>query len=297
MRDLPLNALRAFAAVYETGGVRPAGRALQVTHSSVSRHLRELEAWIQTPLFDERPRRRSLAFTAEGEALGRTALASLRELEGAVASVREAKRTNSVTIATTPSVAVRWLLPRLPSFEAENKWIEVSVVVDQRRRAPIEEGADISIRMGRGPWRGVVGDPLMDDRLYPVMSTGYWQDAGQPDDIAELARLRLLHDRDPNASWAAWKQEHGPALLDVRRGPRFTSSDLVLRAAEQGLGVALARDRLASDSIANGTLVRPFGRLRVLLQDAYWLLEGTTQRKRQAVRSAIDWLVTEAGRG
>ena len=181
MRDLPLNALRAFAAVYETGGVRPAARALQVTHSSVSRHLRELEARIQTPLFDERRGRRSLAFTAEGEALGRTALASLGELEGAVASVREAKRANSVTIATTPSLAVRWLLPRLPSFEAENKWIEVSVVVDQRRRTPIEEGADIGIRMGRGPWRGVVGSPLMDDRLYPVMSTGYWQDVGQPD--------------------------------------------------------------------------------------------------------------------
>ena len=43
MSDLPLNALRTFAAVYETGGVRPASRALNVAHSSVSRHLRELE--------------------------------------------------------------------------------------------------------------------------------------------------------------------------------------------------------------------------------------------------------------
>ena len=44
MRRLPLSALRAFAAVFETGGVRPAARALQVTHSAVSRHVRELEA-------------------------------------------------------------------------------------------------------------------------------------------------------------------------------------------------------------------------------------------------------------
>jgi len=50
MQRLPLSALRAFAAVYEAGGVRPAARALQVTHSSVSRHLHELEAWLGVAL-------------------------------------------------------------------------------------------------------------------------------------------------------------------------------------------------------------------------------------------------------
>src|SRR5258708_8688381 len=32
--------------------------------------------------------------------------------------------------------------------------------------------------------------------------------------------LRLLHDRDPHASWEAWRRVHGPPALDVRRGPR-----------------------------------------------------------------------------
>ena len=257
MKDLPLNMLRAMAAVYETGGIRPAGRRLGVTHSSVSRMLRELEAWIETPLFERRQKSRSLQFTAEGEALGRSALASLSELENAVASVRESRRPNSVTLSTTPSFAVRWLLPRLADFESRYPAIEVSVVVDQRRRAPIDSGADIAIRMGSGPWQGMDCQPLMGDALYPVMSRAYWQDNGRPEKIGRLNRLRLLHDRDPNASWSLWQQIHGPDDLDVRRGPRFTSSDLVIRAAEQGLGVALARDRLLGTSIENGTPAPP----------------------------------------
>lgn len=294
MKDLPLNMLRALAAVYETGGIRPAGRLLGVTHSSVSRLLRELEAWIEIPLFESREQRRSLSFTSEGEALGRAALASLNELANAVASVREARRPNSIILSTTPSFAVRWLLPRLSAFESRYPAIEVSVVVDQRRKAPIDSGADIVIRMGRRPWQGMNCQPLMADALYPVMSRTCWQDSGRPDRIEQLSRLRLLHDRDPNASWALWQRVHGPAGLDVRRGPRFTSSDLVIQAAEQGLGIALARDRLVRSSIENGTLVRPFGLLQVELENAYWLILNPDHSQRVTTGIMIGWLRQEA---
>ncbi len=49
MRELPLNALRAFAAIHATGGVRAAARELRIAHSSVSRHLAELEACAPRP--------------------------------------------------------------------------------------------------------------------------------------------------------------------------------------------------------------------------------------------------------
>ena len=83
MKDLPLNALRAFAVIYETGGIRPAARSLRVTHSSISRHVRELESWIGLSLIEVPEGTRSLRFTDQGEALGRSALAGLRELETA----------------------------------------------------------------------------------------------------------------------------------------------------------------------------------------------------------------------
>ena len=114
MRNLPLTLLRALAAVYESGGIRPAGRLLGIQHSAVSRSLRDLEAWLEVPLFEKRDGQRTLVFSAEGAALGKSALATIRELETAVLKTREGSNANSVTIGTTPSFAMRWLLPRLP---------------------------------------------------------------------------------------------------------------------------------------------------------------------------------------
>lgn len=297
MRDLPLNALRAFAGVYETGGVRPAARSLRVTHSAVSRHVRELEAWLGVPLVERREGARSLAFTPQGEALGRAALTGLRALESAVAVVREAKRGNAVTLSTTPSFAARWLLPRLAAFADAVPWVELSIVVDQKLTDPGGQGADLAIRMGRGPWPGLACAPLMDDALYPVMSRAFWDAAGRPATPAALAGLRLLHDRDPNAAWEAWLSAHPAPGLDRRAGPRFASSDLVLRAAAQGLGVALARDRLAADDVAAGILIRPFGDTEIAVPDAYWLVRAEAAPPHVAVTAAIDWLKSQATAG
>ncbi|WP_368737077.1 LysR substrate-binding domain-containing protein, partial [Klebsiella pneumoniae] len=58
----------------------------------------------------------------------------------------------------------------------------------------------------------------------------------------------------------------------MQHGPRFASSDMLLRAAQQGQGVALARHRLAGEDVAAGFLVRPFGDREVHIENAYWIV-------------------------
>lgn len=293
MQNLPLNALRAFASVYDRGGVRPAARALDVTHSSVSRHLRELEAWLGVDLLDKTSERR-LSFTAAGEALGKAALSSLRDLETAVSVIREQRRGNDVTIETTPSVAARWLLPRIPALEATHPWIEISVVAEQKLRSLSEGSVDFSIRMGQGPWPDFLCDSLMDDALYPVMGRDLWREMEKSLSRGDGKDLRLIHDRDPHAAWQVWQQSYPLENINLRAGPRFASSDLVLRAAAQNQGIALARDRLARDDIASGALVRPFGDRQIPLPGAYWILRSPGAPARVAVTEVIKWLKAEA---
>jgi LysR family glycine cleavage system transcriptional activator len=288
MQALPLNALRAFATVYTCGGVRAAARALAISHSSVSRHLAELERWLGVALVEPTAGRRGTVFTPHGDALGKVTVASLGEIARVADALREAKSDRSVTIATSPSLAVRWLLPRLPAFEAAHRSIDVSVIVDQRVQDLEASGADLAIRSGRGPWPDVHSQPLMTDALYPVMSPAFRARAGR---AAGLAKLRLLHDRDPDASWDAWRTAYGPTSLDVRRGPRFASSDLVLRAAIQGQGVALARHRLARDDVATGLLVRPFGAQQVELGTVYWIVSPVRVHPRPASTTVMRWLL------
>ncbi len=291
MKDLPLNALRALAAVYETGGIRPAGRRLGITHSSISRHLNELELLLGARLFLKTPGSNTLTFSPHGDTLGKAALACLGELDKAVSSVREARQGNSVVISTTPSFAIRWLLPRLPDFEASNPSIEVSLLVDQRARSPGEDDADIAIRTGRKPSNEDFCEPLMDDRLFPVASPDY------PKGLAPTKTIqtaRLLHDRDPHTHWDLWKRVHGPANLNVRSGSRFSSSDLVLKAAEQGMGLALAPGRLAEGAIKSGALVPLYPGKFVEVKNAYWLILAPSSKARHAVLQLVAWLKAQA---
>jgi LysR family glycine cleavage system transcriptional activator len=293
MNELPLNALRAFAMVHAHGGVRAAARELGMAHSSVSRHLGELDRWLGVPLLRASAGRGALVFTPQGDALGRATLAGLREIEQAVAALRETRPAHAVTLSTSPSVANRWLLPRLPALEMAHPKIELSVQVEQRLDALDDGRVDLAIRMGPGPWPGLHAEPLMDDALYPVMSPALWQSCGRPSKPAQLAGLRLLHDRDPQAAWELWRQRHGPAKLALQGGARYTSSDMVLRAAMQGQGVALARHRLAADDVANGSLRRPFGEFSVPLGPSYWIVQPPA-KPRAAVAAVIDWLRWQA---
>ncbi len=294
MDDLPLNALRAFALVYAQGGVRAAARRLGVAHSSVSRHLSELDAWLGRSLIQENTGRRGLVFTPQGETLGRALVLGLGEIERAAQALRDTRPANAVTISTSTSVATRWLLPRLAAFEAAHPRIELSVLVDQRLDDLRSGETDLAIRMGRGDWPEVRCEPLMDDELYPVMSPAYWARAGRPHKPEHLAGVKLLHDRDPNASWEIWRESHGPDSLAVRRGPSFASSDLVLRAAVLGQGVALARHRLASSDVDSGALLRPLKGINVKLDTAYWVVLPKHSRVRPAALTVVAWLKKRA---
>lgn len=291
MRQLPLNALRAFAAVYASGGVRHAARTLGISHSSVSRHLAELESWLGVALTEPAAGRRGLSLTTDGDLLGRAAYDALAALENATLQVQEARTATSVVISVAPSFATRWLLPRLPDLEERHPEIEVSVTVDQKP-VQLEAGkTDVAIRMASRPPRGVRCSLLMDDALYPVMSEAFWERAGRPTRPEHLIGQRLLHDRDPNASWAQWRAEHGPEKLDVVSGPRYTSSDLVLRAAALGRGVALARHRLVQEDLDTGLLLRPIAGLAVPIPAAYWLLTPERPKVlRPAVRKVVAWI-------
>src|SRR6266436_8629318 len=281
MDRLPLNALRAFALVLERGGVRAAAR--------------ELERWLGVTLLEQRDSG-GLRASAQGQLLAEAARSALHGMQQAVEAVREQRSSSSVSVSTTPSFAVRWLLPRLPALQRSYPRLEVSVVVDQRLDEPGSFSSDLAIRTGQGPWPALLAEPLMDESVYPLMSAALWRQSGRPRDPAQLCRMRLLHDRDPNTSWQLWRQKYGPAALDVRRGPRFASSDLLLRAAAQGLGVALARHRLAHEELASGALVRPFETRAIDLGVAYWIVRPRGSAPREVVKILVAWLRREAER-
>ncbi len=282
--------LRALAAVMEEGGVRAASKRLGISHSAISRSLSEIEAATGVAMIQRQTQGRKLELTPEGRVLGKATIAAISGLEAALSDISSPQSRNGVVIATTASFAARWLFPRMNAAKGMLDGLDgldVSVKVSREVAPPQSQGADLVVRMGNGPWSESRATALCNDWLLPVASPGYLRSIGP---VRMITEMRLLHDRDPCAQWRQWVGLHGPADADCEQGPRYNSGDILLRAAECGEGVALARLSQTRDSLTAGLLVAPFGDKSISLPDSIWLIENPATARRRPVERVAQWL-------
>jgi LysR family glycine cleavage system transcriptional activator len=108
---------------------------------------------------------------------------------------------------------------------------------------------------------------------------------------ADLLAAPLLHHT--HRPWSLWFREAG---LDAAppAGLVFEDSVMLLEAAAQGLGVALARSSLIETDLESGRLVRPFD-LGIASELGFWAVWRADSRKSPRIAALRDWLVAEAG--
>lgn len=239
-----LNGLRAFEAMGRTGSATRAAAELHVTHSAVSRQVKALEAALGVRLF-EGPRHR-LTLTEPG----RTLLAGLTEsFDGLAAAVRQVRERDVVRLAVHPSLAVKWLVPRLADFEARHP--EVSLLLSELElHAVRQRGADLALRYVDADRLDEPGlEALVENRIGLVCA---------PQLAERLEAAPRLTTRTREHAWSDWEAASGHA---APRGRNRTLAHLhmVADAAVAGLGAAVLPWAIVEDEIAAGRLIAPFG--------------------------------------
>ena len=265
---LPLNTLPAFRAVARLQNLRAAAEELHLTHSAVSQQIKLLEEQIGMPLFERRGR--GLVLNAAGAALQRAVEPALDRLaEGLIAAqAAAAGAAQEIRLTVLPSFAQRWLLPRMGRWRERHPDITLDVHSSQQVIDLQREGMHVALRMGRGPWRGLEAECLTDSPLIAVAAPGRaarLAGAG----LDAIAAEPLLGDVD---SWAEFLALGG-AKLKAKPVASFNDAGLMLQAAEQDLGLALAREVNAADALQAGRLVRvsPLA-LDTPLSSSYWFV-------------------------
>ncbi len=295
---LPFAALRAFEAVVRLNGFNRAAEDLGMSQSAVSQHVRMLEAWTGQRLLVRGTR--ASHPTDEGQRLAEAVAEGLGRI-GAVCQDLRSRGHSGSTLAVTclPGFAINWLFPRLIRFDQAHPDISVSISTDPRPVSFSGGEADVAIRYGLGQYPGLFVRKLLGESLTPVCAPALV--AGDPPlrHPADLARHSLLVDelkpvggRLPN--WEFWATQSGVSLPRPARIRRFGQSNMVVQAAIEGLGVALGRDALVMDALADGRLVRPFALPSVPSDYAFWLVCPESALKRPAVAAFHDWVLAEA---
>jgi len=202
-----------------------------------------------------------------------------------------------LTVTLLPSVASRWLVPRLPRFHALHPDIELQLIADPRLLDLRTGRIDLAIRFGRGTYPGYAVTKLMPDHVFPVCSPHLLAQRGPVDTVEALLDLPLLHDSatagdGSGSDWRSWLSHIGWHDATAADGQRFSDAGLLIDAAVLGLGVALARASLVSDHVANETLICLLGPA-VPTTFAYYLLCLPEAAVLQKIVRFRDWLRAE----
>lgn len=287
----PLNGLRAFEAAARHLSFTRAAQELNVTQAAVSHQIKGLEDRLGIRLF--RRLNRALMLTEEGQRLYPAARDAFDRLAEAVKDLRARDTVRALTVSVLPSLAAKWLVPRLSRFQARHPDIDLRITATERSVDLIEDDVDVAIRFGSGGWPGVGADLVAEDQVTPVCSPTLLSHLRRPQD---LARVMLLHEnmlplaRFPE--WAAWLHAAGVHGVDLSRGLRFSHTHILLQAAIDGRGVALGQLVLAADDLAAGRLVAPFA-LRLPVGYAYWVVYLPATAERPKIKAFREWVSAE----
>jgi LysR family transcriptional regulator of beta-lactamase len=284
--QLPLNALRAFEASARHLSFTRAAIELCVTQAAVSHQVKALEQRLGASLFRRLPR--GLALTDEGLALLPVLRDSFERMGDVLERFSAGRVMEVLSVGVVGTFAVGWLLPRLPGFREAHPFVDLRLFTNNNRIDIAGEGLDCAVRFGDGAWHGTEAVPLFAAPMTPLCAPALAERLKTPEALSSEVLLRSYRADD----WPDWFAAAGLAPPPIR-GPVFDSSWVMVEAAMQGAGVALAPSMMFARDLEQGRLVRPFA-LEVGT-GRYWLTWLKSRAVTPALAAFRDWLEGEAG--
>ena len=288
-----LDLIRGFVAVGRRMSITLAAEDLCLTQSAVSRQIRTLEDRLGVKLLTRG--HRSIAFTAEGDRLFRSANSAVQQLQDAVGAVRANGARRPVTITCTIGIAGLWLLPRLRSFQHNHPGVDVRIVASDGVEDLRGEGIDLAIRYCAEDAAAEGAERLFGETMAPVASPSLG--LASLESPAKLEPHVLLEYDGPNFPWLHWREWLASQGWDAAKPKgtlRFNQYDQMISAAVAGQGIALGRLKLLGALLSDGrlqTLAAP--RAGPATTHAYWLIKGRPEPRRDVLTTAR-WIKSQA---
>jgi DNA-binding transcriptional LysR family regulator len=250
-----LDACRVFARVVEEQSFSAASRALGLSLPAVSKQVARLEKQLDARLLNRTTRRLSL--TEAGATFHVHCLRLLEEAhaaQDAVNHLHQAPR-GQLRVSAPVAFAAGQLVPLLPEFLARYPDISVELDASDRQVDLAEEGHDLAIRLTVHPPELLVARPLHRIRRAVCASPAYLERHGTPQQPQELAQHNCLVYPHVEGSGVWHFDLMGQTLaVPVHGNFRSNSTEALLQAARQGVGVIRMRDFAVSQDMRDGAL-------------------------------------------
>jgi LysR family glycine cleavage system transcriptional activator len=287
----PLNALRSFEASARYESFTRAAEELHVTQGAVSQQVKALETQLGIRLFDRE--RQRLKITAAG----RDYLVVIREaldlISAGTERLMQRQGANVLTVSTSLDFAAKWLVNRMARFTTAHPGIDLRISATMQHVDFVREDVDVAVRHGDGKWPGLDATRLCAEQIFAICSPKLLTGRNRLRQPADVLKWPLLRLEDQSKAWERWFALAGVAAPERLPGPVLNRASMLIDAAIDGQGVALARTTLTALDLINGRLVRPF-KLSWEPAGTYWIVSPKATAKIAKIARFRDWLLAEA---
>lgn len=288
----PTHELHAFESAARTGSISNAARELSLTQSAVSRQIKTLEERLGLELFVRE--KQSIRLTLAGQSYARDIREALRRVSTASLNIRANPLGGTLNLGILPTFGTRWLAARLPRFVARYPGININFFT---RPTPFDfnlDSIDAAIHFGKAEWPGAATSPLFSESVLPVGSPSLLaqHEFRAPQDVRKAPLLILLSRPD---AWERWLEGQG-TQPDGIHGMMFDLFEMLIRAARNGLGLALVPTFLVEEELAAGLLV-PALPEAVPGNDRYYFAYPSERSNYAPLVAFRDWLLEEVESG
>ena len=282
----PLNLLRVFDAAGRHLSFKLAAEELHVTPSAVSHQIKTLEDHLGLLLFHRL--NRALELTDAGHAYLRTVSQAMDSLRTGTAEALRRYGRPQLKITMGPFIASEVVVPALRSFQREHPEIDLRIDTGMRTEEFRASDMDLAIRYGNGDWPDFTAIRLFETKAAPVCAPRLAKGTSTIP-IEEITRLTLIQSSQAQDSWQLWGEL---ADIDLNAPPKELWLDdymQILRAAEQGLGLALGLFPWIMPWIKAGRLALPWD-INIPVAESYYLIHRPEDGERPEILAFINWL-------
>jgi LysR family transcriptional regulator, glycine cleavage system transcriptional activator len=285
----PLNGVKAFEAAARNESFTRAAEELSVTQGAISHQVKALETTLGLKLF-HRERQRLILTEA-----GRDYLTIIRDALDQIAAGTERllqrQQSGVLTVSTSPDFAAKWLVNRLGRFSEKHPGVDLRVSATTHYVDFARDDVDVAVRHGDGNWPGLDVQRLYSERLFPVCSPKLVVGRNRIRKAADLLKFPLLRLEDTK-NWMRLFEAAG-VKANVGPGPVLNRASMLIDAAIDGQGIALARTALAAWDLVKGRLVRPID-TSLRMANTYWIVSPRAASDVPKIAAFRNWVLAEA---
>ena len=289
MRVPSYKLLRTFQVAAKLQSFKAAAEGLFVTPSAVSHQIKALEEQRGVALFERGVR--TLTLTDAGAHYLEHINDIFAKLESVTEQLQVRYGRSIIRLNVPPFFANELLLPRLASFSQtrEETDIRIETTFSAPKAHPSE--ADLSIVWGTGPWEGLTVHELFTLSYTAACSPDFLLE-NPIDTYGDLNGKTLLQHEERRDAWERWALHLGISPIKPNRLIRLNTMSAVVRAAEQGVGVALVPARLSANRFVTGSLVKVFD-AEWTTNESYVLLHRPEDYAREDLQEFTQWILSE----